>query len=108
LTSVDLLEQLRAALDEVEPLLAGRVVDIEMARLRVLADPEVFQPEFATLIESAVADADPKQPLSVRVRRTGSAARIDVLIEGHGARSDRVIGSITLPLAPGASSAADA
>ena len=39
LTSVDLLEELRAALDELEPLLAGRIVDIEMSRFRVLADP---------------------------------------------------------------------
>ena len=43
LTSVDLLEELRAALDELEPLLAGRIVDIEMSRLRVLVDPVLFQ-----------------------------------------------------------------
>ena len=43
LTSVDLLEELRAALDELEPLLAGRIVDIEMSRLRVLADPMVLR-----------------------------------------------------------------
>ena len=55
--TVDLLEQLRVALDDVEPLLAGRVVDIEMARLRVLIDPLLFRREFASLMESVVADA---------------------------------------------------
>jgi hypothetical protein len=30
--SVDLLEELRVALDAVESLIAGRIVDIEMAR----------------------------------------------------------------------------
>ena len=53
--TVDLLEQLRVALDDVEPLLAGRIVDIEMARLRVLTDPLLFRREFASLMESAVA-----------------------------------------------------
>lgn len=69
LTSVDLLEELRAALGGVEPLIAGRIVDIEMARVRVL---------------------------------------IDVVNERDGERSDNLIGSMTLPLAPGASTAADA
>ena len=45
LTSVDLLEELRAALDELEPLLAGRIVDIEMSRVRVLADRGLFRRE---------------------------------------------------------------
>ena len=107
-TSVDLLEELRAALDDVEPLIAGRVIDMELARLRVLADSAVFRLEFASLIESAVADAEPTQPLTVLVRRTGSAARIEVLVEPDTASSGRVVGSITLPLAPGGSSAADA
>ena len=108
LTSVDLLEELRAALDAVEPLIGGRVVDIEMARLRVLADPVLFRQEFASLIESAVADAEPTHSITVRVTRTGNSARIDVAGEGDGARLDDVIGSMTLPLAPGGSSAADA
>jgi light-regulated signal transduction histidine kinase (bacteriophytochrome) len=107
LTSVDLLEELRAALDAVEPLIVGRVVDIEMSRLRVLADPVLFRREFASLIESAVADAEPTRSITVRVARTGKSARIDVVNESDGARLDDVIGSMTLPLAPGASSAAD-
>ena len=107
LTSVDLLEQLRAALDELEPLLTGRIVDIEMSRVRVLADPVLFRREFASLIESAVSDATPSA-ITVRVTRTGKAAGIVVVIERGSERSDEVIGSMTLPLAPGASSAADA
>jgi hypothetical protein len=107
LTSVDLLEQLRAALDELEPLLAGRIVDIEMSRVRVLADPVLFRREFASLIESAVSDATPNA-ITVRVTRTGKAAGIVVVNERGSDRSDEVIGSMTLPLAPGASSAADA
>jgi light-regulated signal transduction histidine kinase (bacteriophytochrome) len=107
LTSVDLLEQLRAALDELEPLLAGRIVDIEMSRVRVLADPVLFRREFASLIESAVSDATPNA-ITVRVTRTGKAAGIVVVNERGSERSDEVIGSMTLPLAPGASSAADA
>ena len=107
-TSVDLLEELRAALDEVEPLIAGRIVDIEMSRLRVLADPVRFREEFTTLMESAVAGADSGQPITVRVARKGSSVRIEVLNERDGAPSGGLIGSMTLPLAPGGSSAADA
>jgi hypothetical protein len=106
--SVDLLEELRAALDELEPLLAGRIVDIELSRLRVLADPAVFRVQLVSLIESAVANAGPMHSIAVRIARTGKAAQIEVYSEAGGGGSDGVIGSITLPLAPGASSAADA
>ena len=106
-TSVDLLEELRGALDRIEPLLAGRTVDIEMARLRVLADPEQFRQEFASLIESAVAVAGPARSITVRVARTGQSARIDVVDEHDREEADEVIGTMTLPLAPGASSASD-
>jgi hypothetical protein len=105
---VDLLEQLRVALDDVEPLLAGRIVDIEMARLRVLTDPVLFRREFASLIESAVTDSEATHSITVRVARTGGTARIEVCADHDGAPSDRVIGSMTVPLAPGTSSAADA
>jgi hypothetical protein len=44
----------------------------------------------------------------VRVTRIGSVALIEVLNERDGARSGLVVGSISLSLAPGASSAADA
>ena len=108
LQSIDLLEELRAALDELEPLLAGRIVDIELSRLRVLADPVVFRREFALLIESAVSDAETTRSITVRVARTGKAAAIEVISERSNARSDAVIGAMTLPLAPGTSSAADA
>jgi hypothetical protein len=107
LTSVDLLEELRAALDELEPLLAGRVVDIEMSRLRVLADRALFRPEFSSLIESAAADGEPTESITVRVARTGKAARIEVVYERSDARSDVVVGSMSVPLVVGASSAAD-
>jgi len=105
--TVDLLEQLRVALDDVEPLLAGRIIDIEMARLRVLTDPLLFRREFASLMESALADAEPTHSITVRVARTGGVARIEVF-DDDGAPSDRAIGSLTVPPAPGASSAADA
>jgi signal transduction histidine kinase len=108
LSPVDLLEQLRVALDDVEPLLVGRIVDIEMARLRVVTDPMLFRRDFASLIESAVTDAEPTQSITVRVARTGRAARIEVFADDDGAPSDRVVGSMTVPLAPGASSAAGA
>jgi hypothetical protein len=107
-STVDLLEQLRLALDDVEPLLAGRIVDIEMARLRVLTDPALFRREFASLIESAVTDAEATRSITVRIARTGGAARIEVFADDDGARSDPVVGSMSVPLAPGASSAADA
>ena len=106
-TSVDLQEALRAALDEIEPLLGGRIVDIEMSRLRVLADPVLFRRELASLIESALVDAEPTHSLTVRVARRGTAVQIEVFSESGGG-SAGVIGSMTVPLASGASNAADA
>jgi hypothetical protein len=104
-TALDLLEQLRGALDDVDPLLAGRVVDIEMARLRVLADPGVFRAELASLVESVVANTDATQSITVRVSRTGSQVRIDVFGEHDGTPPDATFASMAVPVAPGSTSA---
>ena len=106
LPSVDLLELLRAALDELEPILAGRIVDIEMPRVRVLVDPVRFRQEFAALIEAA-AGAEAGDPITVRVERTGKAVRIRVVDERGGAPQNGLVGTITATLAPG-TGAADA
>ena len=71
-TPVDLLDEIRAALDGVDPLLGGRVVDIEMARLRVITDPMLFRRVFASLITAAVAQSEPANSITVRVARRGS------------------------------------
>src|SRR5262245_63256326 len=97
--SVDLLEALRTAFDDLEPLLAGRTVDIEMGRFRVVLEEEAFRAELGSL----VASVDPASAITVRVARTGKTARIEVLDE-----RDDVAGTMTVPLAPGASNAADA
>jgi light-regulated signal transduction histidine kinase (bacteriophytochrome) len=133
-TPVDLLEEIRAALDGVDPLLVGRVVDIEMARLRVLTDPTVFRRVFARLVGAAVAHTEPADSITVRVARTGKTARIEVVSErGSAAHDDveditaeaeefRAIGGdigatgpvgnatywMTVPLEPGTSQAAHA
>src|SRR4051794_24056493 len=133
-TPVDLLEEMRAALDGVDPLLGGRVVDIEMARLRVLTDPTLFRRVFAGLISAAVAQTEPPNSITVRVARKGKSARIEVINEGmltaHGdvedvtadAEAFRAIGGevgatgpggsatfwMTLPLEPGTANAAHA
>ena len=82
LTSVDLLEEIRAALDGLEPLLLGRMVDIEMPRLRVLTDPTLCRRLLAELIAYALAHSEPPDFVTVRVARTGKAARIEVVSEG--------------------------
>jgi hypothetical protein len=133
LTSVDLLEELRTALDRLGSLLIGRTVDIEMSRLRVLADPIRLGPLFAELIEFAVVHAQPPDAITVRVTRTGKAARIEIINDagdvagddlpdiepaaqalrtmggeiGTAGQARGVICWITLPLAPGTSNTAD-
>ena len=68
-TSVDLLDEIRAALDGLEPLLLGRMVDIEMPRLRVLSDPALCRRLLVELVGYAVAHSEP--PDSITVRRPG-------------------------------------
>jgi hypothetical protein len=134
LTPVDLLVEIRAALDGVDQLLEGRVVDIEMARLRVVTDPTLFRRVFARLVAAAVAQTEPADSITVRVARTGKNARIEVINEDSPpaagdledvaaeAEAFRAIGGeigatgsvgtaaywMTLPLEPGTSSAAHA
>jgi signal transduction histidine kinase len=107
-TSVDLLEELRATLDELAPLLCDRIVDIEMPRVRVLTDAEQFRPEFIALIESAVGETAPTQSITVRVRRRGASVLIEVVSERAGEHPYEVVGSMSVALDPGTSSAADA
>ena len=103
---VDLLEEIRAALDSVDDLLRGRVVDIEMARLRVVTDTSQFQQAFAGLVAAAVAQTEAANAITVRVARSGKTARIDVINEGNPFTDDVLSMSVTL--AAGTSHAADA
>jgi signal transduction histidine kinase len=102
---VDLLEEIRAALDGVDDLLHGRVVDIEMARVRVVTDPAQFQQTFAGLIAAAVAETEAANAITVRVVRSGQTARIEVINEGGRLTHDALSMSVTL--AAGTSHAAD-
>jgi len=105
--AASLRDELQAALDVVEPLLGGRTIDLELARLQVMVEPESFRAELAALVESAVVATPPSRAITVRVARRGSSARVDVVVDADDAhRDDDVIGSITVPLATGASNAA--
>jgi hypothetical protein len=73
---VNLLEQIRAALDELEPRLTGRVVDIEMPRLFVVADTDALRRALVALIDRAVEQY--AGYLTVRTTKHGGAARIEV------------------------------
>ena len=73
----------------------------------VFADPVQWRQEFAALVEAAVADAEARDPITVRVERTGKAVRIAVFNERGGALQDGLVGAITVMLAPG-TGAADA
>ncbi|MBV8949603.1 MAG: hypothetical protein JOZ99_01915 [Actinobacteria bacterium] len=108
--ALDLLEEIRAAVDLSAPSLRGRVVDIEMARLRVVAEPAELRRALGELITSAAERAEAGESVGVRVARTGASARVDVRPEDRAGvvRDDAAAGSITLPLAAGSSNAADA
>ena len=134
LIAVDLLEEIRATLDGLEPLLHGRVVDIELSRLRVLTDPIRFRRALGEVVRSAATRSQPTDSITVHVTRTGTTARIAVLNEdghvtagdlpdltsaaedaramggeiGTNGPADAIIGWMTVLLAPGSSSAADA
>ena len=103
--TVDLLEEIRAMLDGLGSLLDGRTVDIEMSRLRVLAEPLVLRRELAELVERALAQSELSDPITVRVTRAGKVARIEVVNDAGDTGGD---GSMTVPMAPTASSAPDA
>jgi hypothetical protein len=76
---VDLLEQIRTALDELTPLLHRRVVDIEMSRVTVGADASTLQRALVAVIGRAVEHSE--GAITVRVTRQGRAARIEVMGE---------------------------
>jgi len=76
---VDLLEQIRTALDELTPLLHRRVVDIEMPRLTVGADAITLQRALVAVIGRAVEHSE--GAITVRVTRQSTAARIEVMGE---------------------------
>ena len=76
---IDLLEQIRAALDELTPLLRGRVVDVEMPRLTVGAEASALQRTLVAVIGRVVDDSE--GAITVRATRQGTAARIEVISE---------------------------
>jgi hypothetical protein len=131
---VDLLEEVQATLAELDPLLLGRTVNIEMARLRVQADPVAFRPAFRSLVAHLLTHSEPSDSITVRVARSDQRARIEVFDEDGRLSGDdlpdlaavakellatggeigtvgpveAVVGWMTLPLATGPSSSPDA
>jgi hypothetical protein len=127
---VDLLEELQAALAEIDSLLIDRTVSIEMARLRVNADPVLVRRAFGALAAHVLDHAEPRDSITVRVVRVDQTARVEVFNEGGGRAEhagpdldsvaeelrvisgeigtngpgEAVLGWMTLPLATGASS----
>jgi light-regulated signal transduction histidine kinase (bacteriophytochrome) len=73
---VNLLEQIRAALDELKPRLSDRVVDIEMARLFVVADEDALRRVLVALIDRGVDQY--AGHLTVRTTKHRNEARIEV------------------------------
>ena len=76
---VDLLEQIRTALDELTPLLDRRAVDIEMPRLTVGADATALQRALVGVIGRVVEQTE--GAITVRTTKQGTAARIEVMGE---------------------------
>lgn len=74
---VNLLEQIRAALDSLEPHLEGRIVDVEMPRLFVDADDvDGLRRALGALIERGLAQYDGS--LTVRTTKQRGTARVEV------------------------------
>jgi C4-dicarboxylate-specific signal transduction histidine kinase len=73
---VNLLEQIRAALDALEPRLTDRVVDIEMARLFVVGDEAALRRALIALIDRGVDQYEGH--LTVRTTKQRTAARVEV------------------------------
>jgi len=76
---VDLLEQIRTALDELTPLLHHRAVDIEMPRLKVDADATSLQRALVAVLGRALEQTE--GAITVRTTKQGTAARIEVMGE---------------------------
>lgn len=73
---VNLLEAIRAALDELDSQLGERIVDIEMPRLFVTADADTLQQALVGLIARALEQTD--GDIVVRTTKQRNAARIEV------------------------------
>ena len=76
---VNLLEVIRAALDELESRLGQRIVDIEMPRLFVVADADALQRTLVALIGRAIEQSE--GDIVVRTTKQRNAARIQISSE---------------------------
>jgi hypothetical protein len=76
---VNLLEVIRAALDELESRLGQRIVDIEMPRLFVVADTDALERTLVALIGRAIEQSE--GDIVVRTTKQHSVARIQISSE---------------------------
>ena len=84
--TVNLLEQIRAALDELEPRLAGRIVDIEMPRLFVVADADALKRALVALIGRALEQSEGE--VVVRTTKQRKMARMEITGERSRQRGE--------------------
>ncbi len=98
---VDLLEQIRTALDELTPLLERRAVDIEMPRLTVDADATTLKRALVALIGRAVEHTE--GDITVVSDWPGALAADIEAIDGRLGGGDAAVVWLTVPLSgPGA------
>jgi hypothetical protein len=76
---VNLLEVIRAALDDLEPRLGQRIVDIEMPRLFVVGDADALERVLIVLIGRAIEQSE--GDIVVRTTKQRNAARIEISSE---------------------------
>ena len=87
---VNLLEVIRAALDQLESRLGQRIVDIEMPRLFVAADVDALQRVLVALIDRAIEQSE--GDIVVRTTKQRNAARIEIWGERELRRKPAIAG----------------
>ena len=87
---IDLAGEVRAAVDAARNLYEGRLIEVEApaGRVELRADADRIHQVLSNLIDNAVKNSPPSEPVSVRLATNNSAAVLTVTDRGAGMSED--------------------
>jgi two-component system sensor histidine kinase KdpD len=82
--AIDLTDEINDTVALLAPLVEGRLVEVEIPALRVIADPLLLRRAMTNLISNAVKYSPAGTPISIRATKAHGFAQLDVIDRGVG------------------------
>lgn len=84
MTVMELRPQIESSVADLEPLVGGRPIEVDVDEMKVSADPNLLHRVLSNLISNAIKASSPDEPIYIRGKEVDGVARVVVEDKGTG------------------------